>query len=448
MGFKKDFVYGVATAAYQIEGAYNEGGRGLSIWDVFTHEYGRIFDGHTGDIACDHYHRVKDDVRLMKEIGIQAYRFSISWTRLFPDGTGKLNEAGVRFYNELIDELIQNGIEPYITLFHWDYPYELYKRGGWLNPDSVRWFADYSGKVSELYSDRVKYFMTFNEPQCFIGLGFLYGEHAPGLKCPHRDVFAMWHNVLKAHGAACMAMRAAAKQPIKIGYAPTSTVPCPATGSPEDIKAARDTYYASLPLENWTGSMVWWSDPVILGKYPEDGLEMYKKYLPQFKSDDLKLINQPLDFLGQNIYSGIKTRMGTSGVPEFVKNGVGAPKTAMNWAIMPECLYWGAKFLYERYKLPIYITENGIAVNDVVSPDGAVHDSARIDYLERHLTMLEKAANEGADIRGYFQWSLMDNFEWARGYSERFGLVYVDYETQNRIIKDSGYWYRDKIKGL
>lgn len=446
MPFKKDFVFGVATAAYQIEGGAKEGGRGESIWDVFSHQEGKVFDNHTGDIACDHYHRYKDDIRLMASLGIKAYRFSVSWTRIFPDGTGKVNEEGIRFYSELVDELLKYGIEPYLTLFHWDYPYALHKRGGWLNDDSVKWFADYAETVVKALSDRVKYYMTFNEPQCFVGLGYFHGEHAPGLKCCYKDVFTIWHNVLKAHGAACQSMRAAAKQPIKIGFAPNSTVPYPATDKAKDIKAARDMYFACPPLKDFPFGMTWWSDPIYLGKYPKDGLKMYEKYLPKMTDDDLKLIHQPTDFAGQNIYCGIKVKAGDWGKKEVVPNPPGKPKNAMNWGIDPKCLEWGARFLYERYKLPVYITENGIAVNDVISLDGKVHDSARIDYVERHIKSLERAADAGCDIGGYFHWSFMDNFEWARGYSERFGLVYVDYETGERIVKDSGYWYKNFIE--
>lgn len=446
MGFKKDFMWGAATSSYQIEGAYNEGGRGMSIWDVYSHQPGKVLGGDTGDTACDHYHRFREDVRLMREIGIKAYRFSISWTRIIPDGDGKINEEGVHFYSELIDELLENGIEPYITIFHWDYPYELYKRGGWMNPESIDWFARYAAIVAERFSDRVRHFVTFNEPQCFIGLGFLSGEHAPGIKCPLKDVFLMCHNVLKAHGAAVKAMRMAAKQDIKIGYAPTGTMTYPASDKPEDIDAARCVLFGCPPLDNWTWNVSWWSDPVILGQYPSDGLKKYKEYLPEITKDDMKLISQPIDFYAQNIYQGICVRAGKNGKPEIVPQPMGWVKTAMGWPVTPECLQWGPRFLYERYRLPIYITENGMSAHDVISLDGRVHDPNRIDFLHRHLLELEKAACAGVEIDGYFQWSLMDNFEWSYGYSERFGLIYVDYATQERIIKDSGYWYRDRIK--
>ncbi len=447
MGFKKDFVWGVATASYQIEGAYKEDGKALNIWDVFSHETGNVECGHTGDVACDHYHRFKDDIKLMKKLGIKAYRFSLSWTRIFPEGTGKINEKGVEFYSNLIDELLKNGIVPYVTLFHWDYPYSLYKKGGWLNDESVRWFADYAAKVSEIFSDRVKYFITFNEPQCFIGQGYLLGIHAPGLKVSYRDIFQMCHNVLKAHGAAVIALRKNAKQPLKIGYAPTCSAHYPATNKPEDIEAARKALFACPPISRdvmWNVS--WWSDPVVLGNYPEDGLEMYRDYLPEITEEDMHLINQPIDFYAQNIYNGKKIRIGADGKPEFVERKEGSPKTAIQWPVTPECMHWAPKFFCERYKLPFYITENGMSAHDVVSLDGKVHDSNRIDFLNRYLLELEKAVDDGAEVEGYFLWSFMDNFEWAKGYTERFGIVFVDFESQKRIPKDSAYWYKGWIE--
>lgn len=447
MGFKKDFVWGAATASYQIEGAWNEDGKGLSIWDVFSHEPNKICEGHTGDVACDHYHRYKQDVKLMKQLGIKAYRFSISWPRLIPNGVGKLNPKGVEFYSNLIDELLENGIEPYITLFHWDYPYELYKKGGWLNDDSVNWFADYAARVAELFSDRVKNFITFNEPQCFIGESYLGAAHAPGLRVSYKDVFQMCHNVLKAHGAAVIALRKNAKQPIKIGYAPTGTVCYPSSENEADIEAARKNMFKCNYINNgvmWNIS--WWSDPVILGKYPQDGLKLYKEYLPEITDEDMKLINQPIDFFGSNIYNGEEVKSDSNGNPVIVARKIGHGKTAIQWTVTPESLRWGPRFYYERYKLPFFITENGMSAHDVVSLDGKVHDPNRIDFLNRYLIELEKATDDGVDIGGYFQWSFMDNFEWAKGYTERFGLVYVDYETQQRIPKDSAYWYKNWIE--
>ena len=443
----KKIVWGAATASYQIEGAWNEDGKGLSIWDVFTHEPSRIWGGHTGDMACDHYHRFREDVKLMKELGIQAYRFSISWARLFPNGIGDVNDAGVRFYSDLIDALLEAGIEPYITLYHWDLPYELHKKGGWLNEDSKVWFAEYAAKVTELYSNRVTHFITLNEPPCFVGNGYFSGVHAPGLKVTYKDLFQIAHNVLKAHGAAVIAMRKSAVRPIKIGFAPNCNPAYPVTDSPADIEAARKKMFSCPPLgDRVLFNVAWWSDPVILGRYPEDGLKLYKDYLPEITEEDMKLISQPIDFYGQNVYNGKAVKAGADGKPEFVERKPGFPKTAIQWPITPECMYWGPKFLYERYGLPVVITENGMSAHDTVSLDGKVHDPNRIDFMERYMTQLERAAKDGADIQGYFAWSFMDNFEWACGYAERFGLVYVDYETQQRIPKDSAFWYRDWIQ--
>lgn len=446
MGFAKDFAWGAATSSYQIEGASNEGGKGLHIWDVFTKEPGRISYGQTGDIACDHYHRFREDVAVMKEMGLKAYRFSIDWARVLPEGTGNINETGIKFYSNLIDALLGAGIEPYITLYHWELPYELYKRGGWMNPKIVRWFGEYARLVAERFSDRVKYFFTLNEPQCFVGLGYLTGEQAPGVKAPLRDTFEMAHNALKAHGYAVQMLRQYGKQPLMIGYAPTGSMCYPQTEKEEDIEAARQMLF-SMPddIGNWTWNVSWWSDPVLLGKYPEEGLKRFEAYLPRITDEDMKLISEPIDIYGQNIYNGRCIHMGADGKPEETVRYEGFPKTAMGWPVTPECLYWGPKFLYERYGKPIYITENGISCHDVVSLDGKVHDPDRIDFLARYLKELKKTAEE-IDLRGYFQWSLMDNFEWSNGYAERFGLIYVDYRTQERIWKDSAYWYRDVIQ--
>ena len=447
MGYRKDFAWGVASASQQVEGAYREGGKGLSLWDVFSHEPGRIRDGSNSDVACDHYHRFKEDVKLMASLGLNSYRFSISWSRIFPNGIGEVSEDGVRFYNELIDELLKNGIEPYITLFHWDYPYALYKKGGWLNDESVEWFSCYARKVVELFSDRVTYFITFNEPQCFIGQGYLQGVHAPGISLPYKDVFQMAHNVMKAHGAAVIEMRKAAKRPIKIGYAPTGSANYPATDSKKDIEAARKAYFACPQLSKtvfWNVS--WWSDPVMLGKYPEDGLELYREFLPEITDEDLALMHQPLDFYAQNIYNGKEIKAGKDGEPVIVERSPDAPTTALGWPITPKSLRWGPTFLAERYGLPVYITENGTTAVDVLTEDKRVHDPDRISFLSAYLGELEKAVNDGVDVRGYFLWTLLDNFEWAYGYKPRFGIVYTDYETLERYPKDSAYWYREYIK--
>lgn len=446
MGFAKDFVWGAATSSIQIEGASREDGKGENIWDVYCRESGKIFDGSNAEIACDHYHRFREDVKMMKEMGLKAYRFSIDWSRVLPEGRGRVNEKGVQFYSDLIDALLENGIEPYVTLYHWELPYEIYKCGGWMNPQIVEWFGEYAKLVAERFSDRVKNFFTLNEPQCFVGLGFLTGDHAPGVKAPMRDTFEMAHNAMKAHGRAVQMLRQYAKQPLTIGYAPTCGMVYPETNKTEDIEAARQAMFSLQEDDsNWTWNVAWWSDPVLLGRYPEEGLIKYEKYLPKITDEDLKLMSEPIDVYGQNIYNGRCVRMGADGKPENVDRYVGFPRTAAGWPVTPECLSWGPKFLYERYQKPIYITENGISCTDVVSLDGKVHDSNRIDFLAGYLKAL-KEASQTADIRGYFQWSLMDNFEWSRGYTERFGLVYVDYRTQERIWKDSAYWYRDIIQ--
>jgi len=451
MSFSKNFVWGAATAAYQIEGAAYEDGKGLSNWDVFSKQKGRIHDGHTGDIACDHYHRYKEDVAMMKKIGLKAYRFSISWPRVMPNGTGVVNKAGLKFYSDLIDELLENDITPYVTLYHWDLPYALHQKGGWLNRDIIDWFSEYAKIVMENFSDRVTHFFTVNEPQCFVGFGYETGRHAPGFKSSPMDTFLIAHNVMCAHGAAVRAMRAAAKQDIKIGYAPTGSMHYPASDKREDIEAARTAFF-DLPDvygedETWAWNVSWWNDPVYLGRYPEEGLKKYSQYLPDFSREDMKLICQPLDLLAQNMYNGTAIRAGADGKPERVSRDIGFPKTGFNWPITPESLYWAPKFLSERYPhLPIYITENGLSCPDVVSVDGKVHDPNRIDFVTRYLRELKRASEDGVPVAGYFLWSLMDNFEWANGFGERFGLIHVDYKTRKRTFKDSAYWYRDVIK--
>ena len=447
MEFPKNFLWGTAASAYQIEGSDTNDGKGDHIWKIYEREPGHIYENQTGDIACDHIHRFKEDVAIMKKMGLKAYRFSMDWSRLLPEGTGRVNETGVKFYSDLIDELLANGVEPFITMYHWELPYELYKKGGGLNRDIAEWFGEYAKLIAERFSDRVKYFFTLNEPQCFVGLGYLRGEHAPGVKAPLRDTFEMAHNALRAHGRAVQMLRAYAKQPIEVGFAPTCGMCYPETEKPEDIEAARQMMFSmSLqPSDNWTWNVAWWSDPVLLGHYPEEGLRLYEPYLPKITDADMKLISEPLDIYGQNIYNGRCFRMGPDGKPQEVTRPLGAPKTAVGWPVTPECIYWGLKYLDERYHMPMYLTENGMACHDCISLDGKVHDPNRIDFLARYLKQVKRAASE-IDLRGYFEWTLLDNFEWNKGYAERFGLVYVDFETQKRIWKDSAYWYADVVK--
>lgn len=440
--FQKDFVWGVASSAYQIEGTDENDGRGKMIWDTFAEEC-RVFENHNADIACDHMHRYKEDFALMRLLGVKAYRFSISWARIMPEGTGKVNEKAISLYRDMILEMKKNGIEPYVTMYHWEFPQALQDRGGWLNEEVIEWFGEYARVVAENFSDLATYFITLNEPQCFVGLGHLSGVHAPGLKLNPKEVFQISHNALRAHGLAVKKLREYAKQPIMVGYAPTCGVAYPYTDSPEDIEAARSIYFGfDQPISNWTWNVAWFSDPVFLGKYPQEALEKYKEYLPVITDGDMELIHQPLDFMGQNIYNGYYIRAGKDGKPEYVERAKGFPKTSTNWPVTPECLYWGVKFIYERYRMPIYITENGMACHDQISADGRVHDSNRIDFLDKYLSCIQKAVDEGVDVQGYFLWTFLDNFEWDKGYSERFGLVYVDYKSQKRIVKDSAYWYQ------
>lgn len=442
--FADDFVWGVATAAYQIEGAWNEDGKGLSVWDMCCRKPGFVKDADDGNMACDHYHRMKEDVQLMKKLGVKAYRFSISWPRVLPDGIGKVNEAGLDFYDRLVDELKANDIESYVTLFHWDFPYELYKKGGWLNAESPDWFAEYTKIIVDRLSDRVQYFITINEPQCYIGLGHDQGKHAPGLKLGRKDILTAAHHTLLAHGKAVRVIKERAVLPPKIGFAPVGNPGIAATDSEKDMEAARkSTFDCDVAGIYW--STHWWADPVFFGAYPrpENMDDELKEFLDSVKPEDMELIHQPLDFFGVNIYQGhvVEHADNAQGYAP-VKKKVGYDQTAIKWPVTPKALYYGPKFFYERYGKPILITENGLSGMDWVSLDGQVHDPGRIDFLTRYLSEYHRAYEDGAALMGYFQWSFMDNFEWGEGYNERFGLVHVDYETQKRTPKDSAYWYQ------
>lgn len=445
MGFCKDFVWGTATAAFQIEGAANEDGRGRSIWDDFCDQPGKIKDAYNAEVACDHYHRYKEDVQLMKELGTKAYRFSISWSRILPEGIGEVNQKGIDFYNALIDELIANDIEPYVTLFHWDYPSALMARGGWASPESPKWFEYYTEVVARNFGDRVKNYMTFNEPSATMCAGHIEGIHAPGLTLPNDVTIKMTHHMLVSHGLAVKALRREIPD-CKVGYAPCSDVAIPYTNSEEDIAAAKERYFDMGEDEtSWSTSVTWWSDPVVLGKYPDKLLKRVGKYLPDNYEEDMETICQPLDFYCQNIYKGFYYKKGENG-PEQVPFPAGHLFNPLDWPYMPEAMYWGPKFLYERYQLPFIISENGQTCRDIVSMDGKVHDSDRIEYLHQYLLQLKKANDEGVDVRGYFIWTLMDNFEWQEGFTARVGLTYTDYQTLERIKKDSYFWYQDTIK--
>ena len=443
MSFRKDFVWGTATAAYQVEGAAFEDGKGLSIWDDFSHTPGKVYGNHTGDVACDQYHLYRDDVALMVKLGVKNYRFSVAWARVLPEGTGTPNEAGLAYYDHLIDCLLENGIRPLVTLFHWDLPLALHRRGGWLNPQSPHWFEDYTRLVASRFGTRVLDYFTFNEPQCAIGVGYASGHMAPGIKASLTDTILMSHNVHLAHGLAVQQLRQSVPG-VRVGFVGCGSVAIPATDSPLDVEAARVAYFAYPDADpvSWAFSVAWWADPVMLGSYPEDGLTHYGQYLPHDFEKKLSIIAQPLDYYAHNIYEGSRYRFDEKTGYAAVPWPVGYPRTAIDWPITPDALYWGPRYLWERYHKPIFITENGMSARDVVSLDGQVHDPNRVDYMHRYLLALRRAAADGVEVYGYLAWSLLDNFEWSKGYSERFGLVHVDYQTLKRTPKDSALWYR------
>jgi len=444
MPFSNNFQWGVATASYQIEGSPYKAGGGSSVWDMFCRRPGAISDGSNGDVACDHYNRYQEDVGLMKSLGIPNYRLSVSWPRVIPGGVGKISEEGLGFYDRLLDDLLGKGIQPHVTLFHWDLPYELYLKGGWLNRDIADWFADYSQIVVDKLSDRVASWMTLNEPQCFIGLGLHTGQHAPGDKLNFQEVLLAGHHALLAHGKAVQVIRARSPKPTRVGWAPVGAPSLPETDSAADIDAAREATFTTKYETVWSNT--WWNDPVFFGEYPSAEVKLFGANVPVPRAGDMEAISQPLDFFGANIYTGDIVRADPiTGEPIDVPHPQGTGRTIYHWAVMPEALYWGPRFFYERYGKPIVVTENGMGLSDWVAQDGKVHDPQRIDYLARYIGALQQAADDGTEVDGYFLWSFMDNFEWYEGYKFRFGIVHVDYQTQKRTPKDSAYWYRDLI---
>lgn len=452
MSFRSDFTWGAATASYQIEGATRADGKGLSVWDQFTRWPGKTPQGEHGEVACDHYRRMADDVALMAELGLKAYRFSLSWPRIQPGGRGAANAAGLDFYDRLVDALLAKNITPWATLFHWDFPLALYQEGGWSHPDSPSWFSEYTALVADRLGDRVMQWMTLNEPQMFVKLGHQLGVHAPGLVLPAADLVRITHHVLLAHGKAVRTIRERAKAPSSIGWAPAVGVSAVAAGfadDPEVIQHARDGFFGLADVNDFAGGTAVWNDAALLGRYPESYVAAHEASLPAGWREDLAEIRQPLDFCGLNIYAAWghhgRDAQGRLSYRHESKLGPGFPRTLFGWPMTPEALYWGPRFFHERYGVPIVITENGMSGHDWVALDGGVHDAHRIDFTARYLRELRRAAAEGVDIRGYFHWSFMDNFEWAEGYKHRFGLVHVDFETLRRTPKDSAFWYRDVI---
>jgi beta-glucosidase len=447
MPFPKNFTWGVAAAAYQIEGAVATDGRRPSVWDVFSHTPGKIFSNQNGDVACDHYHRWREDVTLMKGLGADAYRLSLAWPRLIPNGTGRPNPKGLAFYDRLIDGLLKAGLTPWVTLFHWDLPQSLQRRRGFLNRDLVEWFGDYAALAAERYGDRVKHWMTFNEPPVIMGLGYHEGVFAPGLKLPFKDCLRGAHHLLMAHGRGVQALRAGCRGPVKISIAHTARERLPVTETKKDIEAARRDYFTCKEHTMW--NLAWWMDPIMFGRYPVDGVEAFGEHLPRVTSADLKLISQPIDFLAYNCYTGWPVKADSRGRAKKLPLGwgTGNARGTLPWLeIAPLAPYWAARFQTERYGLPVVFSENGYCNTDFVHLDGKVHDPQRIDFMKRYLGGIRRAVDEGVPVAGYFYWSIMDNFEWIEGYKDRFGLIHVDYQTQKRTPKDSYHWYREVIR--
>ena len=428
MSFPKDFLWGAASASAQVEGAYLADGKCLSIWDAAP--AGKIKNGDTCHDGCDHYHHFKEDVALMREIGLKSYRFSVSWCRVMPE-EGRINPKGLQFYSDLVDELLKNDIEPLLTLYHWDLPVWVQARGGWLSEKIVPLFEAYVRAVVDALSDRVRYWITINEPQCFIMNGHMVGAHAPFMR-RYRALPSLSKNCLLANKAAYTIIRQQAKQPPQIGVAMAASSAIPKSESPEDIEQAR-----ILTFEKSTGTLSnrWFDDPVFLGK-PVSAYGIY-----HLSAELAKKLKCDYDFVGVNVYAPIQSnwRGKNYDVPEERKSSIG-------WVIDGRCLYWTIRFFYERYGLPIMVTENGMSDRDVVSADGCVHDEKRIRYLQEYLGNVKRAVDENIPVIGYQQWSIMDNFEWAEGYSPRFGLIHIDYESKKRTLKDSASWYRNVIQ--
>ena len=439
--FPTGFLWGAATSAYQIEGAVDEDGRGRSIWDTFAHTPGKIEDHSNADRANDHYHRYKEDVGLIKELGVKAYRFSIAWPRVFPEGTGAPNPKGLDFYDRLLDELLKNGIEPFATLYHWDLPQALQDRvGGWQSSDTSKAFADYAGYVAERLTDRVKNIFTINETGRFVNFGYGWAIDAPGLKLPEAELNQVRHHVALAHGLAVQAIRAHGRAGTKVGPAENIAACVPAIDTPENVRAAE---IATRELN--AGFL----GVILEGKYTDGFLEYAGANAPKYTADELKIISSPNDFVGLNIYAPQFYVVAADGAPGFKVLPFPASFPHMNseWLrIGPEAIYWAPRLAAKIWNIDtIYISENGTSSSDHLAKDGKVYDLDRIMYLRNYLTQLQRATSEGVPVRGYFLWSLMDNFEWTFGFEQRFGLYHVDFETQRRIPKLSVSFYRDVI---
>jgi beta-glucosidase len=440
--FPTGFLWGTATSAQQIEGGIREDGRGESIWDRYAATPGKIEDGSDASIACDHYHRWKDDIGLLRWLGAGAYRFSIAWPRIIPGGVGEINDAGLDFYDALVDALIEAGIQPFVTLYHWDLPQVLQDRGGWGSRATVDAFSHYTAAVAQRLGDRVRHWITHNEPWCIATLGHEEGHHAPGHRDPAEALRAA-HHVLLSHGRAARAIRAAAPD-AEIGIVLNLVPTYPASSDDGDRDAARwfDGFFNR-----------WYLDPLFRGRYPADAISdrvarghLESPELPFVETEDPQTIATPLDFLGVNYYSRVVMRIGEDGNPVAVPAVPGEELTDMGWEVFPEGLHDLLVRLDREYKPEkIYITENGAAYTDSINAAGRVADTRRIDYLRGHLAAAHRALAVGVPLHGYFVWSLLDNFEWAHGYTKRFGIYDVDFDTQRRTPRDSAFWYRGVV---
>ncbi|QGH33892.1 beta-glucosidase [Gracilibacillus salitolerans] len=435
--FPKDMKWGTATASYQIEGATNEGGRGVSIWDTFSKTPGNVVNGDNGDVACDSYHRYEEDVELMKDLGIDVYRFSVAWPRIFPNGTGEVNQEGLDYYHRLVDKLLENGIEPMCTLYHWDLPQALQDKGGWANRETIDAFVDYAELMFKEFSGKINKWLTLNEPWCISFLSNYIGVHAPG----NQDLqlaTQISHHLLVTHGKTVQKFRELGVGG-EIGFAPNTTWLEPYSNRQEDIDACNREI-------GWY--IEWFMDPVFKGSYPDFMVEWFKKKGVELdiQDGDMETINQPVDFLGINYYTGhIARYKENEGLLDWEMVEMNYDRTDIGWPIFPEGFYNVLMRVKDSYgDIPIYITENGSCYNDEPE-NGSVKDSGRINYLQQHLTALSRAIASGVNVKGYITWSLMDNFEWAEGYTMRFGIVHVNYRTLERTKKDSFYWYKQTI---
>jgi beta-glucosidase len=437
-GFPRRFLWGTATASYQVEGAVNDGGRGPSIWDKFSHTPGKVANGDTGDVADDFFYRYREDVQLMKKLGVQTFRFSVAWTRVFPTGAGQPLPQGLDFYKRLIAELHANGIEPFCTLYHWDLPQALEDKGGWQNPDTAQRMAEYEGYVAgELSRVGVRYFFTVNEIRTFVELGYGNGTHAPGLILQRKALAQTRHNVLLGHGLSVQAIRTKALPGVQVGMCENPNVPVPVTLRDEDIKAA------AIAMREENAAFL---TAIFEGQYTERYLKELGDDAPRFTPAEMRTISSPLDTIGLNIYTPTYVRSAPGGY-QALPMPANFPRMASDWLKLgPECMYWGPRLVQEVWNpRAIFITENGCSAADQMTAQGEVLDTDRIMYLTNCLSQLRSAVKDGAGVKGYFVWSLLDNYEWADGYGKRFGLVYVDYETQKRTPKLSAQFYRSVI---